>query len=266
MLDIYQRREAALGSILGLGEGRIIGEYPKTVRLPQLIIERAFDAVEVTGTDHRERAINFRYNDKNDTWRGGRSFTGGEVSIAEDENRIGLTAEVGGAALQISRFYRSHIFLHTHPDFTQHEGSMAAFGRLEERTGKKIEHWPCHTFPSWDDLFAFAAGGGGTIGNIISSNGGNFLLLHQEPRNHLTWRTDKQQRTFYQRSRRLHASRSSLGKTLDRLIDEDKASYSRHAIATATAGTFACYYSADRESPYLDRIEPQLPQLEDAAG
>ncbi len=112
--------------------------------------------------------------------------------------------------------------------------------------------------PSWCDVRSFCAGIGGSVANLVSSTSGNFLLVHQNPREHSPWRTAENEHRVQGRLRQVDRVIKLVQDETPQLGQEDVLSYSLRTVTQAMVGTFACYYSSDPESLSLDRVQPGL--------
>jgi hypothetical protein len=270
MLGINKRKEAARREILGVPANVAKSDYPDTITLPRLVLDHSFDARKATEEDMRERAIGFRF--LAGRWRAGKVMLGGSIGYNEKTDALMAQVPVTKSAAMINR---PHLFMHTHPA-AMSEKVQAAMEDLykqhphlvisaEEPASEATEYYglpsACYMLPSRGDVQSTMAGMGSSVAALVSSAGGNFMMVAQnslarhhpvafgetaitERRRQMT-RFDKVfsevSRTYYE-SDDLHD------------LSEETVPLFKRAIVEATSGVLACYYSSDPESPQLTRL------------
>jgi hypothetical protein len=256
-MGTFQRRERALTDLLG---GSLSADdYPESLTLPPYIHDRTQQAVAGAAEDGRERSIRFLY--RRGRWTGGLAIKGTAPSIDKIGNWRAEASRLDAAA---NVFYRPHIGMHTHPDpmpaIIQESVRIVAASkgwseeeRLKQEEVRLARLKEIYPLPSWLDIKEWSIWSHASIGNLVASTGGNFLMLLRkgQPDTHvlLECLTDvpydipKRGKDIYQ--------------AICGAVPEKPAeSYRSLALAgiTKTVGDrFVSYFSDDPESPHLPR-------------
>jgi len=250
----------ALNSLLGTSGPDLV--FPDVIELPDLIHTLANDEVRQTVRDGREHSTGFSYNTRREAWHSGPSFSGAVMSEAPGM----LRANVGRMSILAHTIWRPTIAMHTHPHPDPKAFERSTLNLEPNLPSSEIQSRLAHAeasfaLPGISDLANYFMRSGGTLGDMVCSVQGTFLLLKRRPEQDVSLYADCLD-IFQPYPRRRQISEryeTSAMELLQPLADTElsletlQAAY-RQIVARTVMQRYVCYWSTEPLGKMLARV------------